>query len=191
MAAHRRRRRRGRYLAGVAAVTLIGCVPAPAPGPVIVYGDSLTLEAAPYLQGLVVRARGGTAPCDWWWSMPYDAAHYQPRRVLVAFTGNLITPCTARWADRLTAYRAMLAELARRWPSTPVTLIGGPDSTTGTYPYTAAIRQLVAVTAFEHRWGYADASRALAGLPRAADGFHLTGPSAVAYAQLITSAARA
>jgi hypothetical protein len=63
---------------------------------VIVYGDSLTVQSEadartlhPHLADRVVfRARAGTAMCDWIEQARYDQLALQPRKVVLAFTGN-------------------------------------------------------------------------------------------------------
>lgn len=82
---------------------LLGAVPAQAdPVRVVVYGDSLTTEASPYLHGLVrevagvatlVRGAPGGATCDLFGEMARDARHLRPALVVVQFSGNNLTEC--------------------------------------------------------------------------------------------------
>lgn len=76
---------------------------APAPGlagarAVVLVGDSLAQQAAPYLQPLlgdrafVPQFFGGTAPCDW---VGKDLAVTADSVVVVSFIGNSSTPCMA------------------------------------------------------------------------------------------------
>jgi hypothetical protein len=74
-----------------------------APGPrVLVYGDSLTAEAAPYLHGFVhdvagatslVRGAPGGATCDLFDLMRHDGRREHPSVVVLQFSGNNITRC--------------------------------------------------------------------------------------------------
>lgn len=65
---------------------------------VVLVGDSLAQQAAPYLQPLlgdrafVPQFFGGTAPCDW---LGKDLAATADSVVIVSFTGNSSTPCMA------------------------------------------------------------------------------------------------
>jgi hypothetical protein len=77
-------------------------VAAPDPVRVVVYGDSLSAEAGPYLEGLahdvagvgsVVRAAPGGATCDLFDQMARDAARLRPALVIVQFSGNNLTAC--------------------------------------------------------------------------------------------------
>lgn len=111
------------------------CAPNPAtmPGPpgfgpgvtanVVVYGDSLTVESAGAITQRItsalpgwkvtVRAYGGTAQCDWHGHMRDDRDRIRPAIVVLAFSGNQLTPCAkgraypqmygadARWAQGL------------------------------------------------------------------------------------------
>jgi hypothetical protein len=170
--------------------------------PVVVYGDSLTFEASAYLDRsrMDVRAKGGTAPCDWLEQMTADARQH-PAQVIVAFSGNMATACTLRYGARLDAYPVMLGVVAARWPGAAVTLIGAPDSTNGNYPYTSDVRALEAAFAAAHGWGFVDSSGDFDGLARASDSFHfcpgprdpttaclVASPAAQRYAEAITSA---
>ena len=74
-----------------------------APGDrVLVYGDSLTAEAKPYIEGFVagvghtralVRGAPGGATCDLFDLMGYDAHHEHPAVVVLQFSGNNLTRC--------------------------------------------------------------------------------------------------
>jgi hypothetical protein len=84
---------------------LAGLAPAAhaAPGDqVLVYGDSLTAEAKPYIEGFVrdvghshalVRGAPGGATCDLFDLMGYDSTHEHPTVVVIQFSGNNITRC--------------------------------------------------------------------------------------------------
>jgi len=78
--------------------------PPPPPPPVIaVYGDSLMVESfeatrtrlAEVLPGwdVLQRTWGGTAQCDWHDDMQADAASSNIKAVVIAFSGNYLTPC--------------------------------------------------------------------------------------------------
>jgi hypothetical protein len=87
------------------ALVFVGlAVPAQAaPGDrVLVYGDSLTAEARPYIEGFVadvghthalVRGAPGGATCDLFDLMGYDATHERPTVVVIQFSGNNLTRC--------------------------------------------------------------------------------------------------
>jgi hypothetical protein len=69
---------------------------------VVVYGDSLTAESAPYLRGFVRDLAGGTAlvhgapggaTCDLFEDMAYDAKRLRPAFVVLQFSGNNLTEC--------------------------------------------------------------------------------------------------
>lgn len=102
---HRRRTswNRGRRWRAIAALVLVGGVggcsstatPARVTGVVLV-GDSLMEQAAPYVQPLIGQRTfvadvfGGSAPCDW---LAKDL-HITPGSVVVAsFDGNSLSPC--------------------------------------------------------------------------------------------------
>ncbi len=69
-----------------------------APTEVVFVGDSLAVEAAPYLDRMIEGKRlvpdyfGGTAPCDWTGKDLHVTAHSV---VVISFTGNSLTPCMA------------------------------------------------------------------------------------------------
>jgi len=77
--------------------------PPPPTGTVVVYGDSLVVESVAVLYerfpvfvpntNLVVRAYGGTAQCDFHDQMTADADELDVVAVVIAFSGNHITPC--------------------------------------------------------------------------------------------------
>jgi hypothetical protein len=68
---------------------------------VVVYGDSLTWEAKDFLavlgaaNGMAtdVRSFGGTATCDWFADMRTHLLKVRAKVVVLAFSGNNITPC--------------------------------------------------------------------------------------------------
>jgi hypothetical protein len=117
----------------IGGVALAGCVPAPPPiQPVrwLVYGDSLSEQAVPYLTqyGTVGdRYLGGTAPCDWTGQLPQDATHWAPQEVLIQFSGNLLTSCTVG-QDPTTLYVNSVTTIANFWRGrgVPVTIVISP-----------------------------------------------------------------
>jgi hypothetical protein len=64
------------------------------PDRVVLLGDSIGEEAAPYLElllhGITAHTKGGTAPCDW---NVDDLGIKRGDLVVVTFTGNSFTPC--------------------------------------------------------------------------------------------------
>jgi hypothetical protein len=111
-------------------------------GPVIMYGDSLLVQATPYLRSTdEVRAYGGTALCDWVDKIARASAVEQPSVLVVEFVGNDLTPCMQGYTspDEVRAkYEADMARLKRRVDS-PILWVGppefrdGPPATLGLY----------------------------------------------------------
>lgn len=100
---------------------------------VSVWGDSLTVDAqsALRLHGASVHARGGTAPCDWLPGFEKTLVADHPSHVLLAFVGNIGTPCmagvhsNAELAARYrTDYTKIIAIAVRH--RVPVTLVVPP-----------------------------------------------------------------
>jgi hypothetical protein len=81
---------------------------------IVLYGDSLATQAAPYFDGLALssgvrvlnRVYGGTAICDWLSYMPTDAETFRPQAVVIEFSGNALTPCMAGFASGTPVYDA-------------------------------------------------------------------------------------
>jgi hypothetical protein len=115
-------------------------------GPVRValYGDSLAFEAQGHFVAaltadgraeVLTRTFGGTAICDWLPDMRRDAAEWQPREVVVEFSGNALTPCM-RDADGgalspdayLQKYRDDAAEVVATFAGARVWFAGSPIS---------------------------------------------------------------
>jgi hypothetical protein len=76
--------------------------PPPPPPFVLVYGDSLVWEAKPYADDLLHKVAGiggivvgapGKATCDLVPLMRDDARRFRPTAVVLAFSGNALTPC--------------------------------------------------------------------------------------------------
>jgi hypothetical protein len=114
---------------------------------VVLLGDSLAQEAAPYLEdqlgagSVVERVFGGTAPCDW---LGRDLQATTGRIVVVSFTGNSLTPCMAdahgghlRAQALVDRYRRDLGTLVGRIRDTGARVLlvqqpeRGPDRTAG------------------------------------------------------------
>lgn len=141
-------RRRATALMAAVAALMIGCAPSGRAHPtVVLLGDSLAQEAAPYLERqlddrvVVERVFGGTAPCDW---LDRDLHAAPGRTVVVSFSGNSLTPCMAdghgghlRAQALVDRYRADLATLVGRirHAGAQVLLVQqperGPDHTAG------------------------------------------------------------
>ena len=85
----------------VAMLALSACSPStsnldPQPKSVVLVGDSLAEQAAPYLESMIGRATlvpqvfGGTAPCDW---LDMDLGIAAGSVVVFSFNGNSLSPC--------------------------------------------------------------------------------------------------
>lgn len=98
----------------------------PAQGDVAVFGDSLTLQAWPYLEAIAAHqgraltgaAYGGVALCDWLPVLEDMLGEDPPAELVLAFAGNNLTPCVAasdgrrRFGDDLAAAYTADAETA-------------------------------------------------------------------------------
>lgn len=106
-------------------------------GPVIMYGDSLLVQATPYLRSTdEVRAYGGTALCDWVDKIAQASAVEQPSVLVLEFVGNDLTPCMQGYTtpDEVRAkYEADMARLKRR-VDTPILWVGPPEFRDGAPP---------------------------------------------------------
>jgi hypothetical protein len=99
-----------RALAALVAVALVALAPvahaAPKRPRVLLFGDSLLVEAAPHVRSLAakagidvdIEAYGGTAICDWTPGADATRRRFTPDVSVVAFSGNSLTPCTQRRA---------------------------------------------------------------------------------------------
>ena len=146
---------RGRHPVAIALLALLAAACAgPAQRPrvseVLLLGDSLAHEAAPYLDrqlrdiALVERHYGGTAPCDW---LDDDLSAPPDGVVVISFSGNSMTPCMDDGAGGflhgralIDKYRSDLRLLVAKVssPSTGVVLVGQPErSETATMPIDA------------------------------------------------------
>lgn len=125
----------------------------------VIYGDSLTVQsesAAHQVVGapdfrVVFRARGGTALCDWVKQAAEDAVFLQPKRVVIAFTGNTATCVKATYvrygaAAAVALYEKSLKRLRAIYPAVPITIVIPPavHDRVGWYPLNGD-RRLVAM----------------------------------------------
>lgn len=90
------------FILAVASMVAGNITASASPPLILVYGDSLVAEAAPYARDILrnvarvderVVGYGGTAVCDQLDLMRHDAARYQPAVVVLSFSGNSLTPC--------------------------------------------------------------------------------------------------
>ena len=129
-------------MVAVLALGLLGARSAAAsPGPrILVYGDSLVYEASPYaddllrtvarVDGVIVGMPGG-AICDLLPRMRDDNARYRPTAVVIAFSGNALTPCMEdadgqplRGDAWLAKYRADTLAAVAAFPRVPAIWLG-------------------------------------------------------------------
>ena len=121
---------------GLIAAGITGCQAPPTPAPVIVYGDSLTVQsetAATAIhpkEDVIWRAENGTALCDWVTQAKKDAATLHPQRIVLAFVGNSAT-CAKAWAEggdpaATAVYEKALREFRDIWPHTSITVVLPP-----------------------------------------------------------------
>ena len=109
---------------------------------IALYGDSLGMQAAPFLQYLagasgastLLRAYNGWAICDDLRAMASDAMALHPSVALIEFSGNSMTPCmsgytmgTTAYYDKYEADAQQAIDIFRR-SDIPVVLIGAPIS---------------------------------------------------------------
>ncbi len=81
----------------------VASLPPPGPPRIVLYGDSLGMEAGPYFTNLanaagasaLVQTYGGLAVCDFLPTMASLAASWQPTAVVLEFSGDNFTPCMA------------------------------------------------------------------------------------------------
>ena len=109
---------------------------------IALYGDSLGMQAAPFLQYLagvsgdstLLRAYNGWAICDDLQAMASDAATLHPSVALIEFSGNAVTHCmsgytmgTTAYYDKYEADTQQAIDIFRN-SGIPVVLIGAPIS---------------------------------------------------------------
>jgi hypothetical protein len=139
-------------LAGLTLLVLLSWILAPAPRPaVVVYGDSLTVQSEAAVRSMhhsmseriVFRARGGTAMCDWTDRAFFDHETIRPRRIVLAFTGN-IASCAAQAyrtggpAAATSLYESSLRQMRAIYADVPITLVIPPamhNLPHGWYPF--------------------------------------------------------
>ena len=102
----------------------------------LLYGDSLSDGAAPYLRMYDTvgdRHRQSTAPCDWVGGLDGDPTVYSPDIVLLQFLGN---PSCER-GDREQAYEQDLTTIAQFWIArrVPVVMVLSPKTPTDDYAW--------------------------------------------------------
>jgi hypothetical protein len=169
----------------VAATAVVAAVKAPKRR-VILYGDSLALEARDFFalsiqsgdEAVVVdRTFGGSAICDWLDRMRSDVRDLQPSAVVLEFVGNNVTRCMRGRDGPLTGgalvqkYRddARIATAIFAGAGVRVYWIGGPrvsglrsiELTGIRHGYEAELRRLTFATPPVDRVRYVDAGRSL------------------------------
>jgi hypothetical protein len=85
----------------VALAQPVAAAPGDPPPRILIFGDSLVVEATPYARTMAakagapleIQARGGTAICDWLATAAGTRARFRPDIVVMAFSGNALTPC--------------------------------------------------------------------------------------------------
>lgn len=104
----------GTLLGLLAPLLVSGCTAKPQR--LLMYGDSIALEAEQQLQarGVEVRAFGGTALCDWLGDMRRTAATGTVTTVYLEFVGNRFTPCASS-RSAVDAYRDDAREAVALW----------------------------------------------------------------------------
>jgi hypothetical protein len=141
---------------------------APAPGTVLIYGDSIMAQAAPTATAAFATHAGwsvvfstfpGEALCDWLPAVSTDLATYHPTLVVLETMGNTETACTtgltfgsSAWLDRYTT------DLATFYAT--VTATGAKVEFLKPLP--------VSNLAVEYVYGYANANAGLTALNNAA-----------------------
>ena len=150
------------------------CSDNPGPGAVALYGDSLSIEAAPYLQEMAAdRHRDlegqwyiGAAPCDWNNAVTEEAQRH-PVYAVFAFAGNKGNSCgTATSGPALVAeYEQTLRPQIQTMldAGTDVILVGPPDFDLAGYKEDAPLlRDLMQRLADEYdRTSYVDGRKYL------------------------------
>jgi hypothetical protein len=141
---------------------------------VIVYGDSFTTQSAGFLASglatpgwrVMIRQYPGTALCDYLSEMSGPDASLNARVVVIAFVGNMLTPCTRGRGDQVAVYSADAATAGGLWAGRGVQVLWaaapGAVETTADHPLTAVYQ--AAATA--HGQAFVNAGETL----RAADG---------------------
>ena len=133
-----------KWLTFVAVISVVapavGCTPASGlpkgapgrdrPARVVLYGDSLAYQAAPFFRALItahgkadlqIKATPGTAICDLLADMSRTVRRFRPDDVVVEFSGNSLTPCMR---DRATGQGIVGDALVARYRSDAEKAIG-------------------------------------------------------------------
>jgi len=106
--------------AGIGAWALVdtGVIGGASPVPVVLFGDSLAAQAAPYLTFILglngdatveAHTLGGTAVCDWLPTMRQVASSEHPAAVVLEFSGNALTACMHGYTPYTASYWAKYA----------------------------------------------------------------------------------
>jgi hypothetical protein len=103
---------------GVWALVDTGVIGGSSPVPVVLFGDSLAAQAAPYLTFILglngdatveAHTLGGTAVCDWLPTMRQVASSEHPAAVVLEFSGNALTACMHGYTPYTASYWAKYA----------------------------------------------------------------------------------
>jgi hypothetical protein len=160
-----------------ALLLVAGCFPAPSQPPkVIIYGDSLTLEAWPTFKAVVEdhrvalavrQAVGGSAICDFFDKMEADKEALLPTVVVLSFVGNdNMRPCLqGRPGTLLDKYREDAQHAIDIWKArgVQVYLVGTPPRVVGgsTPESPDANREMYFPLAVNNGVGYIDAGHSV------------------------------
>ena len=111
---------------------------------ILVYGDSLVFEATPFAEQLLrdvghaeyrVVGRGGSATCDFQQRFELDAARLRPTVVVLAFSGNYLSPCMRTTSGELVDHDERLRRYADATVQAIITFRpGSPQIWLGTAP---------------------------------------------------------
>lgn len=104
----------------------------------LVYGDSLSEQAAPYLSqhgSVGSRFYGGTAPCNWVPGLNSDTGAFTPNKVLLQFIGN--EPACMNGRNPQQAYEQDLTKIVNFWKDkdVPIIMILSPLSETNDFAW--------------------------------------------------------
>jgi hypothetical protein len=162
------------------------------------YGDSLTSQAIAahaIRSDISTRATPGTALCDWWRQMAADQRQFHPTTVIVAFNGNVGTPCILNTNPTLN-YEFSLRLTRAIFPTAHI-IVTKPlamDNPLGPYLGSSALdamyRRVSASISATYCTAAADAlspGNVYRPLYRLADRVHLTDAGAVIYGRTLTA----
>jgi hypothetical protein len=161
----------------LAALVLAGCTAAPRAQPpqVILYGDSLSVEAFPYfssklsrngIAGAVDRSTTNVGICDLFDEMEADKDSVLPTAVVIQFTGNPNPACVqAGTGDTVERYRADAQRAIDLWKprGVHVFLVAPPPRTfgPGTPEAPDPFRDMYLLTALANGVGFLDAGHSV------------------------------